>query len=365
MCMAGRNLFTFLKNKMNETLNGAVIKAPSSIRGMHPKAREALEILRVSPATSHTDIATVLGLAPDVAEPFILHAKRLLLKEQLTTVTPVETALTMAPDKTEVVHGEPVTGTWIDAETGQKAVALPQIIVRMEEIRQTAQQFVDDKEDWVDTLVRNVVKVLMYVGPVVLAFFVAMLIGEQYAKMSTDFWWKPAMYAIATVTEYTLWGTSFGASREFRRMLYERSRIGTFIALVFFFMGFSGMSILAQWFVYEGHFANPDFPTTIGIIFRTCSTTGVDILALIVLAVLDYRSFKAFLQKQTLISDHVGQLSRKEVESNRIQQEEVIRQQEAEIEKERRLKHAQFFADMEAKQIETIKNGDRETRNRW
>ncbi len=122
-------------------------------------------------------------------------------------------------------------GQWIDA-TGQTPVAIPQIIVRMEEHRRVAEQFVEDREDFADKVVRRGVKVLMYLGPVVLAFFVAMLIGEQYAKLSTDFWWAPAMYAVATVTEYSLWGTSFGASREFRRMLSDRSRIKTFVALV-------------------------------------------------------------------------------------------------------------------------------------
>jgi len=263
-----------------------------------------------------------------------------------------------------VVDGQVVQGQWIDA-TGQKAVAIPQIIVRMEEHRRVAERFVEDREDFADKVVRRGVKLLMYIGPVILAFFVAMLIGEQYAKMSQDFWWKPAMYAVALVTEYSLWGTSFGASREFRRMLSDRSRIRTFVALVIFFLGFSGMSILAQWFVYEGHFVNPDFPTIIGIIFRTCSTTGVDILALLVLAVLDYKSFEAHLKKQKMVADQVQELSRTEIDTNRMQQEEVIRQQKAEIENERELKHAQFFADIEAKQIDSMKKGGREDRNRW
>lgn len=275
---------------------------------------------------------------------------------------PANTNLTMQPT---VVDAQVVQGQWIDA-TGQKAVAIPQIIVRMEEHRRTAEQFVEDREDWTDKVVRHVVKTFMYIGPVVLAFFVAMLIGEQYGKLSTDFWWKPAMDAVAVVTEYSLWGTSFGASREFRRMLSDRSRIGTFVALVVFFLGFSGMSILAQWFVYEGHFVHPDFPTTVGIIFRTCSTTGVDILALLVLAVLDYKSFAAHLKKQKMVADQVQELSRTEIDTNRMQQEEVIRQQKAEIEKERELKHAQFFADIEAKQIDSMKNGGgREDRSRW
>lgn len=257
-----------------------------------------------------------------------------------------------------------VTGQWIDA-TGQTPVAIPQIIVRMEEHRRTAERFQEDREDLADKAVRIGAKTLMYLGPITLAFFVAMLIGEQYAQLSTDFWWPPAMYAIATVTEYSLWATSFAASREFRRMLSDRSRIGTFVALVLFFLAFSGMSILAQWFVYEGHFTNPDFPTTIGIVFRTCSTTGVDILALLVLAVLDYKSFKAHLRKQQEVAEQVQKLSRTEIDTNRMQQEEVIRQQKAEIEKERELKHAQFFADMEAKNIDQMRNGGREERGRW
>ncbi len=257
-----------------------------------------------------------------------------------------------------------VQGQWIDA-TGQTPVALPQIIVRMEEHRRVAEQFVEDAEDGADKIVRYAVKTLMYVGPVVLAFFVAMLIGEQYAKLSREFWWTPAMYVIALITEGSLWGVSFGASREFRRMLSDRSRIGTFVALVAFFLCFSSMSILAQWFVYESHFVHPDFPTVVGIVFRTCSSTGTDIAALLVLAVLDYRSFKAHLKKREMVADHVGQLSRKEVETNRIQQEEVIRQQEAEIEKERKMKRAQFFAEMEEKQMDQMKNGNREERGRW
>ena len=282
--------------------------------------------------------------------------------QPLTPVpVPADTTLTMQPTS---VDAQVVQGQWIDA-TGQKAVAIPQIIVRMEEHRRTAERFTEDREDWADKLVRYVVKALMYAGPPVLAFFVAMLIGEQYAKMSTDFWWKPAMYAVALVTEGTLWGTSFGASREFRRMLSDRSRIGTFLTLVVFFLGFSGMSILAQWFVYEGHFMHPDFPTIVGIVFRTCSTTGTDLLALQVLAVLDYKSFAAHLRKQQMVADQIQKLSRTEVDANRIQQEEVIRQQKAEIENEKELKRAAFFAEIEESQMKNMKGGGREQRDRW
>ena len=76
---------------------------------------------------------------------------------------PANSNLTMQPT---VVNGDVVQGQWIDA-TGQKAVAIPQIIVRMEEHRRTAAQFVEDKEDFADKVVRHVVKALMYVGPVV------------------------------------------------------------------------------------------------------------------------------------------------------------------------------------------------------
>jgi hypothetical protein len=276
---------------------------------------------------------------------------------------PTTDTLAMVP--TSPQEATVVTGQWIDA-TGQPPVAIPQIIVRMEEHRRTAERFQEDREDVADKGIRIAVKMLMYLGPVTLAFFVAMLIGEQYAKISTDFWWKPAMYAVALVTEYALWGTSFAASREFRRLLADPIRhIGTFTALVVFFLGFSGMSILAQWFVYEGHFSHPDFPQMIGIIFRTCSTTGVDILALLVLGVLDYKSFKAHLKKQMDVAEQMQKLSRTEIDTNRMQQEEVIRQQKAEIEKERELKHAQFFADLEAKQIDQMKGGGREERGRW
>lgn len=330
MLMALKNPFAFITNRIDQALNAATQNAQTPAPVAQPQSRTT-QPLPPDPATQ--------PLAPGASGN-----------------------LAMVPTS---VDGQVVEGTWIDANTNQKAVAIPQIIIRMEEHRRTAEQFQEDKEDLADTAVRYAVKTLMYIGPVTLAFFVAMLIGEQYAKLSTDYWWKPAMYAVATVTEFSLWGTSFGASREFRRMLSDRSRIGTFVALVLFFLGFSGMSILAQWFVYEGHFKSPDFPTTIGIVFRTCSTTGVDILALLVLAVLDYKSFKAHLRKQQMIAEQVQKLSRTEIDTNRMQQEEVIRQQKAEIEKERELKHAQFFADLESKQIDQMKNGNREARGRW
>jgi hypothetical protein len=148
-------------------------------------------------------------------------------------------------------------------------------------------------------------------------------------------------------------------------MLSDRSRAATLITLVVFFLGFSGMSILAQWFVYEGHFINPDFPTIVGILFRTCSTTGVDILSLLVLGTLDYQSFAAHLKKQQAVADQVQALSQTEIDTNRKLSEEVLRQEEAEIETKRKLKHAQFFADMEEKQMESMKDGGREDRRRW
>lgn len=368
--MAGiGNPITWIANGINQALNGATPNAPVPTAPppppkptYDPKTEEVIAILRNNPTTSEQDIATVLNLSLAAATPFIEDAKRALLKEKLTQpADPTTNNLALVPT---AANGTVVAGTWIDTTNGQEAVALPQIIVRMEEHRRTAEQFQEDAEDWADKAVRIGVKTLMYVGPVTLAFFIAMLIGEQYAKLSTDFWWAPAMYAVATVTEFSLWGTSFGASREFRRLLSDRSRIPTFVALVLFFLVFSGMSILAQWFVYEGHFKSPDFPTTIGIVFRTCSTTGVDILALLVLGVLDFRSFKAHLKKQQMVAEQIQRLSRTEIDTNRMQQEEVIRQQKAEIEKERELKHAQFFADMEGKQIDRMKSG-REERGRW
>ena len=51
-------------------------------------------------------------------------------------------------------------GQWIDA-TGQTPVAIPQIIVRMEEHLRVAEQFVEDREDFADKVVRRGVKLLI------------------------------------------------------------------------------------------------------------------------------------------------------------------------------------------------------------
>jgi hypothetical protein len=360
--MAIFNPITFVSNKIDAALNSA--RQQTTHQGLDPHTREALEILRVDETASNDDIATVLNLSPDVAEPFIKHAKRILLKEQLTRPLPVpqqQTSQVESADTTE--NGTITTGRWI--EGGDVTLPAP-VVVRIEQYRQTAEQFEEDKEDRADTLVRWGAKAMAYVLPVTLAFFVAMLVGEQYASLHPkDFWWPKAMYAIAVGIEYALWYTSFAASREFKRMLSDHSRIGTFVGLLFGFIVFSLMSILAQWFVYEHNVDITNPGEMIGVIFRTCSTTGVDTLSLLVLGTLDYRSFQQFLKKQAIIADHVSQLSRKEVETERIKQEEVIRQEKARLDNEREMKRAAFFAEMEQRQIDQMKRSDREERGRW
>lgn len=373
------NPISWVSEKIDSALNKSADQ--SSTPGLDLHTREALEILRVDEGVSDADIATVINLSPDIAEPFIKHARRILLKEKLTrpASTPdLDATATTGPDATTTKALEPVakdaivvpSEEWINANgnnnNGQTSVAIPQIVIRMEEHRRTARSFVEDKEDWVDRAIRRAVKGLMYLGPVALAFLVAMLIGEQYAKLSNDFWWTPAMYGVALVTEGSLWGTSFGASREFKRMLSDRKRIGTFVTLVFGFALFSLMSILAQWFVYESHFTGTlDFPTTVGIVFRTCSTTAVDTMALLVLGVLDYRSFETHLKRQKLEAQHIQELSQTEIATARMTQEEVVRQQNAEIENQRQLKRNQFFAEQEAEQLKNLSRGNREDRRRW
>lgn len=320
---------------------------------------DLVALLKASPQASDQELANALNIDLAQMQADIKQARGLILKEQLLTPA---TALTMVPTG---VDGTVVTGTWVD-DQGQVPQAIPQIVIRMEEHRKVAENFQEDEAGFAESAVRFGAKFLFYVGPVILAFFVAMLIGEQYAKLdATSFWWRPAMYAIAVVTEGSLWGVSFGASREFRRMLTNRKHVSTFVTLTTFFLAFSAMSVLAQWFVYERHFVNPDFPTIVGIVFRTCSTTGTDIAALLVLAVLDFKDFKAFLEKRKQIAAHVGQMSRQEIENERLTNEEVVRQQKALIQNEQEIAEAKFWADRRRADMESMSNGGSQSRGRW
>lgn len=358
------NPVTWISKKIDNTLNKNINQPASTTQvNLDAHTQEALDILRASPGTPDADIATVLNLSSDVAEPFIKHAKRILLKEQLTRPLPVAATSTdvTAPPQEETTI---VTGRWMDA--GEPQLEVPRIIVRMEEHRRTARDFSEDREGWTDRLVRNAAKTLLYLGPVVLAFFVAMIIAEQYVKLNpNDFWWSPAMYAIALVTEGSLWGTSFAASREFKKMLSDRKRIPSFLVLVFGFTFFSAISILAQWFVYESKFVSPDLPTVVGIVFRTCSTTAVDTMALISLAVLDHHSFEAHLKRQKLEAQHIQELSQTEIDTERKIQEEIVRKQNADIENQRQIKRNLFFAEQESEHLKRLAGGQREERSRW
>lgn len=276
-----------------------------------------------------------------------------------------------------------VTGRFVE-DTSQEIAQVPVIIQRIEHHRQVAESFSEDAEDLPDQIVRVCVKTLAYIAPVALAITVSLLVGQDYSDLKAgNVIWAIGMYTTAFAVEFALWYTSFAASRVLKRVFSDKSQGGILAVLIVLFLIVSAGSILAQLYVYEHTLAAheaatkaatkvastslnmSDIGATVGMLFRTCATTVVDILSLAVLATLNYQSFKKHLQKQSDIADHMRQLSQKEVEINRIQSEEIQRQQKAEIENQRALRQAQFFADMEQKQIESWKSGSREERGRW
>jgi hypothetical protein len=355
------NPFSWVSGKIDNALNKSVNQA--SVSGLGPHTREALEILHADATVSDDDIATVLNLSPDIAEPFIKHARRIILKEQLTRPlpVPVDSTTNVVPQDTAT---NITTGRWI--EGGDQREDIPEIALRMEEHRQTAQKFVEDKKSWHKTLVKLIVQAACYLVPITLAIMVGLVIGEQYStNAGQSTFYAPFSYTVGIGVELMLWGLSFAASVVLKRMFADHKNIGPFVALCTAFLLFSIMSILAQWLVYEAHFHNPDFPTTVGIFFRSGATTCSDISALLVLAVIDFEDFKAHLKKQREVAEHVRDLSRVEVEGLQIRQEEIRRQKEAAIDSERKMRQAQFFSDMEQKQIDQMKRGDREDRGRW
>ncbi len=105
------NPFTALANTINEALN----------KGLQPPPAPP------GPALPPTPAPTPLPSDPNVPN----------------TLSLVPTS----PQEATVVQGQ-----WIDA-TGQTPVAIPQIIVRMEEHRRVAEQFVEDREDFADKVV--------------------------------------------------------------------------------------------------------------------------------------------------------------------------------------------------------------------
>src|SRR5579859_5645225 len=121
--MALKNPITWVSEKIDQALTGAAQEAKQSVRGMHPKVEEAMEILSVNASVTDEQLAAVLNLSLDAAVPIIESAKRRLLKEALmgagsaqvpqTSVTEADGAgkLQLVPEKTEVLPGEPVKGT--------------------------------------------------------------------------------------------------------------------------------------------------------------------------------------------------------------------------------------------------------------
>jgi hypothetical protein len=258
------------------------------------------------------------------------------------------------------------TGQWIPANGQQQQI--PEIVLRMEHHRQVAESFVEDKDSWHKATVRTLVQAACYLVPVTLAILAGLAIGEQYAASAgQSIFYAPFSFAVGVGVELMLWGLSFGASIEFKRTLSDRSHVKTLVILCFAFVAFSVMSMLAQYLVYEMHAKDNSATTQIGMFFRSGATTCADVSALLVLAVIEFEDFKAHLKKQKDVAEHVRDLSRVEVEAAQIRQEEIRRQKEAEIDSERKLRQAQFLADLEQNSFNNSRQGggSRESRGRW
>ena len=221
-------------------------------------------------------------------------------------------------------------GAMVNAETYEDDMTedtpLPQKNTHFERYRTLIDSFDEDRETFLEKVIRWLLLLLAYALPIVVAYAMGKEIGDAYGgKFDINDGWSLGTHVVAMAGEFALTMMTFSAASALRKSATDKSYTPKFISSVVAFLLFAVASGLAQWFIASGHIKTVDLSGHANIsgfaalIFRVAMVPGVDIAALLFLAVMNFKSLKKFVADQRIRAQAIRDLNEAELEIERAQ----------------------------------------------
>lgn len=189
-----------------------------------------------------------------------------------------------------------------------------------ERYRNLIDSFDEDREAWLEKLLRWVLLLLAYSLPLVVAYAMGKEIGDAYGGVfNVNDGWSLGTHVVAMAGELALTMMTFSAASALRKMSSDSSYTFKFAGSVVAFLVFALASGLAQWFIASHHIAPSDGAGVAALVFRVAMVPGVDIAALLFLAVMNFKSLKKFVADQRVRAQAIRDLNEAELEIQRAQ----------------------------------------------
>jgi chromate transport protein ChrA len=292
---------------------------------------------------------------------------------QPKTTQPLAPAPAVAsPDDIQVVptqtavDGQVVSGYFVDA-TGNKLLAEPRFIARIEQHRKTVEEYSDEASSWAEGAVVKFCLTVCYLLPPVVAWFVGEMIGAKLAggpfTLIDPF--RATMYILSVGVELSISFLTLAMARVLRRMQTDRRQITVLVGLAVIALLLVAGSSFAQWLVYDSKIAITSLSAALLVGVRTVFSPLIDIGALVAIPVLSRKkTLKQHIADMQTKAEGVAHLVEAEIGIARQEQYEIQRQQDAEVEAERKAKREHFWTEKDRLEIERMLEAERNKSNR-
>ncbi len=215
----------------------------------------------------------------------------------------------------------------VDGETYEDdMIDEPQRNTHFERYRTLIDSFDEDRETFLEKVIRWLLLLLAYALPIIVAYAMGKEIGDAYGgKFDMNDGWSLGTHVVAMAGEFALTMMTFSAASALRKSSTDKSYTSKFISSVVAFLLFAVASGLAQWFIASGHIKTVDLTGHANIsgfaalVFRVAMVPGVDVAALLFLAVMNFKSLKKFVADQRIRAQAIRDLNEAELEIQRAQ----------------------------------------------
>jgi len=230
---------------------------------------------------------------------------------------------------------------------------------RVERYRRLVEKLDDDKESWLDFLMRWFFTLNSYFWPIFTAWAIGNEIGDAYGgKFDWGNSFSVGMHGGSLAVEITLAFLSFGIAHALAKAFVDSSYISKAALASAIFLLLTAISCLSQWYIMAQHVhiwttttvagkavTNTDGAALASALFRVFIGPSVDIGALIYQSITKIKSLKKELAKLELKADAIKSLNEKEISVDRASQD-------AQQMRERN----QILMDMERMNLEDVRN---------
>lgn len=191
-------------------------------------------------------------------------------------------------------------------------------------VRERVESFEEDKETPLGALVLGVVHVACYVGPLVLAFFVARILAGVLAGPEID---GLSMLIICLIAELIQAGCALALPRGIVAWKRDPVKRGITIAGAVVFAFLVAASVIAQYVALsQGH--DLTTLTQVMIVLRAAIPVVADIGATVVLVLLRKKTLQRFLEETEKKEEAIVKVSMAELRLQEVEQEAAMREKE-------------------------------------